>query len=657
MRPSALGLALVVVEALLSLAGVRWGVLSALALVLAPGLALVALLPRELGSFGRWLAVPVVGIAAASVVIIPVAATGVALTGLSLRLMLLAMALAGVAMARWVGPEPSDGTAASAPSPFWRDRTQLGVALCLLGILCLGAALQGRIIAGTPVPGEDWASHLLYADQIARQHGLLIDNPFWMLGGHGFSSDPGVASIYGSFLIMSGVGTTVLVHGIWVFALLSIVSVFLLTRSLWGSGAGLVAAALYAVLPINHNMLGWHGLANMYALCFIPLALLAAGWALRGRGTVRWSWVLALTLVALAAGHRLSFLVTGFAVALIAVGGLVFSADRRQLIRFGLRTAAFLVPLGGLVGIDLAARGADSGGFQSYKVYLVTKLVDDLAIRDVTYPVAIAGALALVALATRSRRDPAYLVLVGLGLATVVLTYGYVLHVPTVYYRIVYYLPVALTPAIGVALAWFAHGRLRRLRRQVSPAAVAGLAGLALVGVTAQAAYHRGAVVRDYYGWTSAATAKGLDEVTRRAGPDDVVVADRCSGFLSEWLLQRPVLAGFDPADILPSWEAQPAAQARTILYGPAAKARRMARSKNARFLLLNPACTSDETEKVRLPQIGEPIYQSSKLVVLDVDARPPTGGGRDRRRPQRQQALAGPQRQGGAQGSDPAGD
>lgn len=664
--PPVAALALVGVEALLAVGEAPRSVLSALAIVVAPGLALQPFLPRELGRLGRWLVVPMVGAAAASIAIIFISAIGIPLTGLSLRLLLAVIALGGLVVALFVGPEAPgeppgdeweelDGSDAGA-RPFWRDRTQVGAAVGLAAILCLAVALQGRVISGSPVPGPDWGSHLLYPEQIARQHALLIDNPYWMLGGHRFSSDPGVAAIYGAFLIMSGLSATVLAHGIWVFALLSIVAVFVLTSSLWGQGAGLAAAGVYAVMPLNHNMLGWHGLANMYALCLLPLTLLAAGWALRGRGSARWSVLMALTLVALAAGHRLTFLLACFAVAIIAVVGLVTTPGRLALLRFGLRTAAFAVPLVALVAIDLATRSSDSGGFQSYEIYLVTKVQWGLTVGDLTWPVTVAAALGAIVLAVRSRRDPACLVLLGLAAATVVLAYGWLLHLPTVYYRMVYYLPLAMAPAVGVALARFAGAELRWLRRQVAPAAVAGVVGLALVFATSAVAYDRGPVVRSFYAWASNASVRGLEQIDRRSGPHEAVVADRCWGFLAEWLLHRPVLAGFDPADILPAWEARPAAQARTILQAPSGPARRMATRKRIRFALVNPGCASDQTNGVRLPSIGVPVYESTRLVILDLDATRPSGAGRGTRRRPPQSRQVGPRGQGRGPHSDPGG-
>jgi hypothetical protein len=144
---------------------------------------------------------------------------------------------------------------------------------------------------------------------------------------------------------------------------------------------------------------------------------------------------------------------------------------------------------------------------------------------------------------------------------------------------------------------------------------------LALFVATAAVAYDRGPGVRAFYLWASNASLKGIDEVGRRTGPRDAVVADRCWGFLAPWLLQRPVLAGIDPADILPAWEARPAATARTILYGRPAEAARLAARDGVRYAILNPGCASDETDSLRLPSIGTPIYESTRLVVLDLSA------------------------------------
>ena len=114
------------------------------------------------------------------------------------------------------------------------------------------------MIGGEPIPGNDWAKYLLYGDEVAAHGELLITNPFWMLGVP-FREDPGVPALYGSFLSLTGEPASTLAHGIWVFAIASILGVFAFARAFWGELAGVIAAGLWAVLPISHDILAWHG--------------------------------------------------------------------------------------------------------------------------------------------------------------------------------------------------------------------------------------------------------------------------------------------------------------------------------------------------------------------------------------------------------------
>jgi hypothetical protein len=620
-RPAVAALVLVLVEALLALAGVRSTPLSAAVLVLAPGLALQRQLPRELGVVGRWAIVPILGCAAASVLVISATTLGVPVTGTAVRLLLLVAAVAGILAARrWAVP---------APVPLRAGRAPLAVAAALVAIVCAGVALQSRVIGGDPVPGTDWGHYLLYPSEVARQHSLVIENPYWMLGGRRFRDDPGLGALYGSVLVMADAPASSLAHGIWLFAILAIVSVFLFASALGGPVAGLIAAAVYAAIPMNQTILGWHGLGNIYGLALLPLALVPAAWALWGRVDRRMEALLALAFVALAAAHRLTFLVACLSLLIAGVLGLALAPRRRDLLVFGLRSAAIAIPLSLLVVIDLYRRSEDAGGVQDYSVYLRTKVDVGLSISDLTVPVAVLGVLALLVLLARVRADRALLTLYGLAAGTLVLAYGWVIHLPTVYYRMVYFLPLVLAPAIGVALARLPLVERLRPMRRLAPAVV-GVVAVVLFVATAAVAYDRGPGVRAFYLWASHASLKGIDEVGRRTGPRDAVVTDRCWSFLAPWLLQRPVLAGIDPADILPAWEARPAAVARAILYGRPELARMLARRVRVRYAMLNPGCASDETHALRLPSIGTPIYESTRLVVLDL-APKPGGDARER--------------------------
>src|SRR4029079_70137 len=110
--------------------------------------------------------------------------------------------------------------------------------LLLGGVVCLGVTLLPVMVDGRALPGQDWGHYLLYTDEIRQKHSLLIDNPYWMLGGRDFSEDPGVPALYAAYGLLSGQSTAVLAQGIWVFAALAVVSVFTFVAALWGRTAG-----------------------------------------------------------------------------------------------------------------------------------------------------------------------------------------------------------------------------------------------------------------------------------------------------------------------------------------------------------------------------------------------------------------------------------
>jgi hypothetical protein len=188
------------------------------------------------------------------------------------------------------------------------------------------------------------------------------------------------------------------------------------------------------------------------------------------------------------------------------------------------------------------------------------------------------------------------------------LSYAWLVHVPTVYYRASYYLPLVLAAAVGVA--W--SGLFSRL----------AVAAVAVIVVVAFQARDLTPEYRDFYGYANRGSLAGLDYAKTLAKPDDVLVTDTCWGFLSTWLLQQPVLAALDPAQILPKSEVAPAATARRILYGGNAGTR-LARRVGARFAIVDPQCTHANGVPVAPPDAGRPIFASTRLVVLDLRARP----------------------------------
>ena len=583
-----------------------WLTVAAMALV--PGLCVLRLLPRDLDSVARAAAVPIIGLSLASLAVISIGAAGVPVTELSLRLALLAPALLAV-----LWPHPQAVTwGGEAPN---RDLPMaVATATGLAAAVALGASLQQAVIGGSPVPGNDWGHYLLYAEEIASQGSLLIDNPFWMLGTP-FREDPGAPALYGMYLILSGDSAPVLNHGIWFFAALGPVAVFILATGLAGRVAGVVAAAVYATVPINQTILAWHGLANVYALVFVPLGLLAAAMVFSGRRDPGWGLMLGLTAVAVAAAHRLTFAFLGVAVAVAALA--LMAGGQRP--RVGNLVVAGLIAAAAGVGLaaDLLRRNEGAGGVQDYTAYLRTKIDWDLVVADLTPTLSVIGAVAVATILSsqRMRKAPGAAVLAGLTASTALLAWGWVLHLPNVYYRAAYYLPLGLALAIGLAAggAWLNHNRLRPV-----------VAVLLVVMVAATVARADGltAIKRDYYAWVDEASAAGLDRIRGGLNRDDVVVTDRCWSFLTPWLLRQPTLAALDDSDIQPAAELEGAAMARRLLYGPAPTSRLMARYLGVRYALTNPTCADSQGRVYPPPHQGRPIYASERLVVMRLPGR-----------------------------------
>jgi hypothetical protein len=589
-RPLAIaGAALVAVEALIALLGGHSPPLAALVLLLAPGLALLPLLPaRARADFVTALAAaPALGFAASSIGLITVASIGLPLDGVVVRLVAAVLVAAGLLLR---GAEPEVRLA----EPL--------VALGLLVAIGAGLLLQARVIHGSPIPGNDWAKYVLYADEIRAHHALLIRNPFWMLGVP-FREDPGVPAIYGSYLVMTGQSAAALLHGIWLFAVVAILTVFAFVRALWGAPAGVVAALLWAVLPINQDILGWHGLPNLAALSLLALVLLYTG-TLFTRGLSRTEAVgFGATLLALAAAHRLSLVVGLGALAVMAAAAFVLGGLRRMTGAV-LTAAAAVVVLGGGVAYDLVERQRTFGGTLSYADYKASKLPVVHTAKDLTLVFTAAALIALVLCLRRAGRDRELVPVLALLAFTIAGAYAWIVHLPLGYLRMAYYLPLALVPLVAVALA--THARAR----------VTVLMGAVLSAVVFAFAWPAAHNVRFFYGFANPASLRGLDAVAAQLHPDEVVVTDRCWSFLATWLLHTRTLPALYPVDIQPKAELARANEAHAILDGTP-EGQVLARRLGVRFLLVDPTCPDPNGNALAPPRVGEPVFTSERLLVL----------------------------------------
>lgn len=608
--PWLLALLLVLGETIVAAVGVNSAVLAGIAL-LAPGLALMPLLPRAVRAvpLAAIAAAPTLGLAASSIVLISAARIGLPLTEVSVRVLLVGLIVA--AWPAWAAGAPAAPPAADASPDSAagnRRRGEILELVALAAVLIGATVLALRVVGTTPVPGNDWAKYLLYADEIRRQGSLLIDNPFWMLGVP-FREDPGVPALYGSVLVMSGASAGVLAHGILAFTLIQILGVFAFARAFWGSAAGILAAALVAVVPATQGILGWHGLANVAA--FGPLILLCAYLATLAAGDLdgRARIGAAVTLVGLAATHRLSLIVGLGATGLVILAALR-TAGIRPTLRDVARVGGLVAAVGALVAWDLYARQRTFGGTQPYTAYLGTKIDGPLALRDISPFLAWGTVAALAVALVRHRGDRALLPPLALLLVTAALGYAWIVEIPNFYARMVYFVPLAAAPILAAVAV-----RLRPMRL-VAAVMVIGIA------LTAASAHRQGPNVRSFYAFASPVSLRGLDAVAATLRPGEVVVTDRCWSFLATWLLHTRTLPALSLADIQPQAEVRLARRAHAVLNdtpGGQADAERL----GVRYLIVDPQCPGPSGAALEPPLVGDPVFVSRRLAVLRLPVGP----------------------------------
>lgn len=616
-HPSAvLAIGLLAASAIASAAGSAPLWLSILAL-LAPGFTLSALLPpaiREL-PIARLCATPTLALVVSSVAIISLARIGVPLTPWSIHLVLLGLVLAGVVLQ---GRVPAAKGAAGAAATARGRAIALIEPTVLAGIVIGAALLAWQVVGDTPVPGNDWAKYLLYASEIARQGHLLIDNPYW-LGGVPFREDPGVPSLYGSALILSGADAGQLAQVILLLSLLIITTSYAVVRPYVGAPGALATAALLALAPATQNILGWHGLANIGGFAILPLVLGGlAGWVageLDRRGEVG----LALALIALAAAHRLTFAVTALTV--LAVGVIGLAVRRRESVASAARIAGFGAAFGALVLLDLRARAATAGGTLPFTAYLETKIQWDLALRDISHELAILGVGSLIVLAGMRRLPRGIWPAATLGVIVALLSVSYLVHLSLYYARMVYFMPLALAPLAGAGVGALSGWLVRRDRPAGIRRALVGLGvGVAAIGVfgLARTASTQADAVRNFYGFSNPASLRGLDALQEQLAPGEPVATDRCWSFLAAWLLSTPTYPALDDQDIGPRAEVPLAKKGRAILAG-GADAQPVADQLGVRYVLLDPTCPPARTKSA--PQ-GRVVFASPRLAIVRLGER-----------------------------------
>lgn len=564
-------------------------------LVGACGLALLPYLPDELGHLSvRVTVAPALGLASFAALLTTASILGVPLDDVSIPLVVAAFVIPLTVVSVTRGATRRDDRAVS-------NRRELLTLLALAAIVVF--ALASSWDKAYPFqPRSDWGHYLLYADEVAAQGHLLIDDPFAGEEGRIFADPPAVGALYGSFLLLDGISSWSLTIGIVVISALTVLSVYASAAALWGASAGLVAAAAYAVAPIRLDPAYWHGLGTTLAMVFVPLVVLSLGLLFRGARGRRHILVLGMGLLGVAAAHSTSAIVVGVMVVVAPLVDLTVRlvggrGEPRAALR-GWWSNGILRPVASAVGIacvlgagvvgHLWLQGRALGRPVNYR-FLDPEWLDRASLEHyfgVPFLVVSLVAVALVLTSRQLRRDPALLAVASLTLACVAVSQLWRVHVAFDYQRVVYYLGVGLVLLIGTAF----------LRRKASAAWIAAFVLVFLYVERTSVGLRLPERVLESVPRT--AGVSGLtsfrEQLDRGVLPDsERIVSDGCLHFAAPYLLRRPTLPAFSERQVGFVDRLPLARQAATILAGRPAGAMVAARL-GVRYAVADPECTPD---------------------------------------------------------------
>ena len=586
-------------------------------LLTACGLALLPFVPKELATPSRRLAVlPALAIAALSILLTTTSIVGVALTESTIRVAVGVLVLSAVAASLLVRP------ITRSQLPQSPTRTEALAVVMLVGLFLFSVAASWDIVYPLQARGIDLWHYLLYAEEVADQQRLLIDDPYAGEAGRIFADPPAVGALYGSFLVLDGISSLTLAFGLVIASAVSVLSVYAAAGTLWGIGAGVVAAGAYAVAPIRLDLMYWYGLGTALALVFVPLVVLCLGLMFRGRRDWRTTALLALSLAAVAASHSTTAIVVAVIVAIAPLVDLVrwWSADRRGagwlrswwregVIRPVLVATASAVVLGAGVIAHLAAQAADLGRPVDYRLLGSDWLDRDAIEGYYAWPFLVITCVAVALLLTsRYRGDPALLAVVALALACVVVSQLWRVHFPFEYRRSVYYLGIAMVLVIGVAFLRF---RPRPIWLVVCAIAIAYVSQQS-IGLRLPQRVLAGS---EQMSTTLSLLVTFRDRLDSGALPESPrFVTDGCTLFVVPYLTRRPTLTAFGARQVGFENRLALAQKASTVLQG-GSEGRRLAASLGVRYAVAHPRCTPDLPAKLGAPAIVE----TDELVVVQL--------------------------------------
>ena len=385
------------------------------------------------------------------------------------------------------------------------------------------------------------------------------------------------------------------------------------------SGAGLLAAAAYAVAPIHLEPLYWHGLATTLGLLFLPLVVLALGLQYRSRRDRRVAGLLGFSLASLVAMHSVSAAIVAILLVLVLLADVLGGLLRRPGVRAWWRQGMAKPVLSGVavgcalgigVIVHLRQYADDLGAPVSYRFYDSDWLDATTLEYYFSWPfLALAAASVVLAVWNRDvRRDRALAAVVALALSSVVVSQLWRIEVAFEYRRVVYYFAPALVIVIGVAVS-----RMRpRWAWLAAYAVLVAYIAHSSIGLRLPERVLEGGEARS----ETVDELRELGALIAEARPDErsLIVADGCLGVRVPYLVQSPTTIAFEEWQVGFENLVPEASTARTVLHG-GPEGRRLAGELGVRYVVVDPRCSPD----VEASLGGTAIFRGDELLILEL--------------------------------------
>jgi hypothetical protein len=558
--------------------------------------------------------VPALGVASFSILLTTASLVGMRLGNTSITLVAAGFVVAAAAVCVVRPPQGFDP-----PRALMRELLTLLVLTC---IVVFALASSWDVAYPVHARGTDWGHYLLYADEVATQRHLLIDDPFAGEPDRVFADPAATGAVYGSLRLVDGLSSWSLTAGLVVVSALAVLSVFAAAAALWGSGPGLVAAAAYAVAPIRLDLMSWYGLGTALALLFVPLVVMSVGLLFRGARGCRHVAFLALCLLGVTVSHTTTAIVV-FATVLLApiVDAARLSWAHRGQFHAVLRKwwgCGVVRPLAGAL-MAACVVGAGVAGHVTRQTLALGQPVswrslgpEWLSRAAIEHyfggPFLIVALVAVVVVAAspRLRNDPALLAVVSLALACVLVGESWRVHVSYDYQRVVYYVGVALVLLVGAAFV--SRGPPRWWRIAVVVVVLVALArssvGLRLPERVLERV-PRDPAVAGLVAFRERLDSGALPETT-------AIVSDGCLHFAVPYLVHRPTLPAFSERQVGFAKRMPLARRAAAILAG-GSTGRDVAHRLGVGYAVADPSCIPDLASRLG----GTTVLENDGVLVV----------------------------------------